>query len=57
MQEYHKEVFTGMTAEKIKKLVAQMTLEEKAAMCSGADFWRAARTQETGPGGRPSRCE
>jgi len=28
-----------MTAEKIKKLVAQMTLEEKAAMCSGADFW------------------
>ncbi|MBD5515121.1 MAG: glycosyl hydrolase [Lachnospiraceae bacterium] len=28
-----------MTAEKIKELVAQMTLEEKAAMCSGADFW------------------
>ena len=28
-----------MTAEKVKELVAQMTLEEKAAMCSGADFW------------------
>ena len=23
----------------LKKLVASMTLEEKAGMCSGADFW------------------
>lgn len=28
-----------MTKEEIKALVAQMTLEEKANMCSGADFW------------------
>lgn len=24
----------------IKELVSQMTLEEKAGMCSGLDFWR-----------------
>ena len=48
MQEYHKEVFTGMTAEKIKKLVAQMTLEEKAAMCSGADFWHTEAVARLG---------
>lgn len=23
----------------IKKIVAEMTLEEKAGLCSGADFW------------------
>ena len=28
-----------MKREKIKELIAQMTLEEKAGMCSGADFW------------------
>lgn len=28
-----------MDAEKIRDLVKQMTLEEKAGMCSGADFW------------------
>lgn len=28
-----------MTKEKIEDLIAKMTLEEKAAMCSGADFW------------------
>lgn len=28
-----------MTREEIKSLVSQMTLEEKAGMCSGADFW------------------
>ena len=28
-----------MDKEKIRELVAQMTLEEKAGMCSGADFW------------------
>ena len=28
-----------MTAEKIREIVSQMTLEEKASMCSGADFW------------------
>ena len=38
----------GMTAEKIKKLVAQMTLEEKAAMCSGADFWHTEAVERLG---------
>ena len=37
-----------MTAEKIKKLVAQMTLEEKAAMCSGADFWHTEAVTRLG---------
>ncbi len=28
-----------MTRENIRNLIAQMTLEEKASLCSGADFW------------------
>lgn len=28
-----------MEAEKLKELIGKMTLEEKAAFCSGADFW------------------
>ncbi len=37
---YHmEEVYRGMTAEKIKELVKRMTLQEKATICSGADFW------------------
>mgnify|MGYP003376265188 FL=1 len=28
-----------MEKNKIKELVAQMTLEEKASLCSGLDFW------------------
>ena len=37
-----------MTADKIRKLVAQMTLEEKAAMCSGADFWHTEAVERLG---------
>ena len=37
-----------MTREKIKKLVSQMTLEEKAAMCSGADFWHTEAVERLG---------
>ena len=37
-----------MTADKIKKLVAKMTLEEKAAMCSGADFWHTEAVERLG---------
>ena len=37
-----------MMADKIKKLVAQMTLEEKAAMCSGADFWHTEAVERLG---------
>lgn len=37
-----------MTAEKRKELVAQMTLEEKAAMCSGADFWHTEAVERLG---------
>ena len=29
----------------IKKLVSKMTLEEKAAMCSGADFWNTKKVE------------
>ena len=28
-----------MNQNEIKNLISQMTLEEKAGMCSGADFW------------------
>ncbi len=37
-----------MTAEKIKELVSKMTLEEKAAMCSGADFWHTESVERLG---------
>ncbi len=37
-----------MTADRIKELVAQMTLEEKAAMCSGADFWHTEAVERLG---------
>ncbi len=32
----------------VKKLVAQMTLEEKAGLCSGADFWRTKPVERLG---------
>jgi Beta-glucosidase-related glycosidases len=28
-----------MTSEKLKELISKMTLEEKASLCSGQDFW------------------
>lgn len=37
-----------MTADKIKEIVSQMTLEEKAAMCSGADFWHTEAVERLG---------
>ncbi|TCL54817.1 beta-glucosidase [Kineothrix alysoides] len=37
-----------MTAEKIRDLVAQMTLEEKGSMCSGADFWHTKAVERLG---------
>lgn len=37
-----------MTAEKIKELVKRMTLQEKAAICSGADFWHTEEIHRLG---------
>lgn len=37
-----------MTAEKIKELISQMTLEEKASLCSGKDFWHANGLERLG---------
>lgn len=37
-----------MTKEKIRDLVSQMTLEEKAGMCSGADFWHLKGVERLG---------
>lgn len=37
-----------MTREEAKKLVAQMTLEEKAGLCSGKDFWRLKAVERLG---------
>ena len=32
----------------VKKLVSEMTLEEKAALCSGADFWHTKAVERLG---------
>lgn len=37
-----------MDKEKIRDLISQMTLEEKAGMCSGADFWHTKATERLG---------
>ena len=37
-----------MTSEAIKKIIEQMTLEEKASMCSGADFWHTEEIKRLG---------
>ncbi|MEO7123400.1 MAG: glycoside hydrolase family 3 N-terminal domain-containing protein [Lacisediminihabitans sp.] len=36
------------TAETIPDIVSQLTLEEKAALCSGADFWRTEEIDRLG---------
>ena len=33
-----------METAKIKELVSKMTLEEKASLCSGLDFWHTKRS-------------
>lgn len=37
-----------MTTEKIRELIGQMTLEEKAGLCSGLDFWHTKGIQRLG---------
>lgn len=37
-----------MTTEKIKELISQMTLEEKASMCSGEDYWHTQAIERLG---------
>ena len=37
-----------MEREKIQKLISQMTLEEKAGMCSGSDFWHLKGIERLG---------
>ena len=37
-----------MTREEIQNLILQMTLEEKAGMCSGADFWHLKGVERLG---------
>ncbi len=37
-----------MEAEKLKELIGKMTLEEKAAFCSGADFWHTEGLERLG---------
>ena len=32
----------------VKQIISQMTLEEKAAMCSGADFWHTEKVDRLG---------
>lgn len=47
---FHKrrEAENKMEANKIKELVAQMTLEEKAGLCSGLDFWHTKGVERLG---------
>ena len=37
-----------MKKEDIQNLISQMTLEEKAGMCSGADFWHLKGVERLG---------
>ncbi|MCI9153919.1 glycosyl hydrolase [Lachnospiraceae bacterium] len=37
-----------MERDKIRELISQMTLEEKAGLCSGADFWRTKGVERLG---------
>ena len=37
-----------MNGEQLKQLIGQMTLEEKASMCSGADFWHTEAVERLG---------
>ena len=37
-----------MESSKLKNLIGQMTLEEKASMCSGADFWHTDAVERLG---------
>ena len=37
-----------MDKQKIRELVSEMTLEEKAGMCSGADFWHLKGVERLG---------
>ena len=37
-----------MIKKKIKELIGKMTLEEKASMCSGADFWHTEKIERLG---------
>lgn len=37
-----------MEQQKLKELIAQMTLEEKAGLCSGADFWHTKGVERLG---------
>jgi len=36
------------TAQKAKELVTQMTLEEKASLCSGQNFWQTKAVERLG---------
>ena len=37
-----------MDKEKIRELISQMTLKEKAGLCSGADFWHTKAVERIG---------
>ena len=37
-----------MDKNKIKELISRMTLEEKAGLCSGADFWHTKAVERLG---------
>ena len=37
-----------MNSEQIREIISQMGLEEKAGMCSGADFWRTKGVERLG---------
>ena len=38
----------GVVCMDVKSIISQMTLEEKAALCSGKDFWHLDTPQRLG---------
>ena len=44
-----------METAKIKELVSRMTLEEKASLCSGLDFWHTKGVESRNPFGNGLR--
>ena len=40
--------YQQMTRNEIEAIVAQMTLEEKASLCSGGDFWHTKAVERLG---------
>ena len=48
MQKKGRKIMANEVAQKARDLVAQMTLEEKASLCSGKNFWETKAVERLG---------